>query len=316
MQSINFHLAYLLTKHECVIIPGFGAFVVSLEASKKGDEGVFTPPAYTLGFNPAIKHNDGLIANSLSKEKNISYKEATLLINQYVTHLLDRLNTTKTVTIDWLGSLSISSENKLIFTPAALLSCNAALFGFTNFYFSPLMEVRDQKKGNKDVMLIPINRKVLTRVGSVAAAILALLLVPISVNDSGGQMQNASLFPVSVNVVTAAVEEIADEKSADEVTVSADTLLSVPEAIPVPEIKQEACYYIIIASLPTQSVAKEKLSDFQAAGFTSAAIISKGDRYRIYVEKFEYKSDAEKYLIHFRQDNPKYATTWLLHQRG
>jgi nucleoid DNA-binding protein len=335
MQAINFHLAYLLTKHECVIIPGFGAFIVSPEASYKDKEsGIFSRPASVLGFNPDIRHNDGLLASSLSKEKNISYKDATLLINQYVTRLVDRLNTTKSVTINWLGDLSLSPENKILFTPAARLSCNAAHYGFINFYFPRLEEIRLEEKENNRGILIPFNRRTFMRAGSVAAAVLALFFISTPLNDSQGRLQNASLLSFISNAQPVLAEEPVNEETGQSEAIlpvseiipvaeviTAPAVIAVPETKPAPaeEVEpvkaNEVYYFIVIASLPSKTAANQKLSDFQASGFDHAAIISKDNRHRIYIERFKDKEAAETFLTHFRQDNPKYATSWLLRQR-
>ncbi|MDR2085544.1 MAG: hypothetical protein LBP72_00005, partial [Dysgonamonadaceae bacterium] len=105
MKNLNFYIAYLLTKHECVIIPGFGAFVVfAVCASKKEIEGVLCPPAQSLGFNPEIKHNDGLLTHFVSEMETISYKEADRFIKQYVNQLNEQLIAAKNVAVKWIGS--------------------------------------------------------------------------------------------------------------------------------------------------------------------------------------------------------------------
>ena len=68
MQGISFHIAYLLTQHEYVIVPGLGAFVVSLpEKDKTSRWGILSPPVYSLEFDQELKHDDGLLANSIEE---------------------------------------------------------------------------------------------------------------------------------------------------------------------------------------------------------------------------------------------------------
>jgi nucleoid DNA-binding protein len=325
MQNIDFHLAYLLTRHECVIIPGFGAFVVSyIPASKKKGSEVFCPPCQMLSFNSTIKHNDGLLANSLSLEKNISYKETGLIINQYVNHLNNQLNTGKTIVIQWIGNLSLSPENKIIFTPSARLSCNAFNYGFGNFYIPDIKELKSAnetnsvKRNNDEVVTISVNRRALMWTGSVAAAVLALLLVSTPLNNhSGKNAQDASFIPIPVNKIESQGTTVEEQ-----VIVIDNPLVSEPkpETIEIkPEMIQPAnvrYYYIVIASLPAKNLAEKKLPDFQKAGFANAAIISREDKHRIYVNKFEDKKEAEVFLAEFRIKNPEFATAWLLSQRN
>jgi len=329
MQNIDFHLAYLLTKHECVIIPDFGAFVVSfLPASKREETGIFCSPVHSLGFNSNIKHNDGLLANSLSIEKNIPYKEATFLLKEYANYLNDQLNKSKELKIKWVGTLSLLGENRILFTPASRLSCNALHFGFSNFYLPCLKELESnreivvEKKENREVIQISVNKRTLTWASSVAATVLALFLVSTPLNNQYEQnRQRASLLSIPVEKMEIKKEAEAATMLLDTITISEPVSISeIEQELPiVPEEKVETntrCYYVVVSSLPTVKLAEVKLVDFLEAGFADAAIISKGDKHRIYVNKFEQKEIAESYLNEFRQNNPKYATAWLLAQRN
>ena len=326
MQDLNFHLAYLLTKHECVIIPDFGAFVVSsVPALKREETGIFCPSAQTLGFNSNIKHNDGLLANSLSLEKNISYKEAVFLLKDYVNYLTDQLNKSKDLNIKWVGTLSLLGEGKIIFAPDSRLSCNALNFGLSDFYLPSLREleveenVTVEKEKNTEVVTISVKRRTLTWTSSAAVAALALFFGSILLNNHYEQnTQRAAILSIPVNKVEIEKEVVETE------TIPLDTIV-ISEEVNVLKIKQAVeedvktnarCYYVVVSSLPSKNLAEQKLLDFQKAGFTNATIISKGDKHRIYVNKFEQKEVAESYLQEFRQNNPKYATAWLLSQRN
>ena len=324
MQDIDFHLAYLLTKHECVIIPDFGAFVISsVCASKREETGIFCPPIQTLGFNPNIKHNDGLLANSLSIEKNISYKEATFLLKDYVGYLNDQLSRSKELNIKWVGSLALSGGDKIIFTPVPRMSCNAFNFGLSNFYLPCLRELESverkavvEKREDNKTITISVNRRALTWTGSVAAAVLALFLVSTPLNNQHEQnTQKASFLSIPVSKIEIGEEVEPDAILLDSVVVSETIVVSEEKPIVKEEINTRS-YYIIVSSLPTKNLAEKKLIDFHEAGFANAAIISKGDKHRICVNEFEQKEEAELYLSEFRQNNPKYATAWLLSQRN
>ena len=58
--SIFKHIVDLLYNNDCVILPGFGAFVLkNKSAFRKGDE--FFPPSKYVSFNSMLKENDGLL---------------------------------------------------------------------------------------------------------------------------------------------------------------------------------------------------------------------------------------------------------------
>jgi nucleoid DNA-binding protein len=320
---MNFYIAYLLTKHECVIIPGLGAFVVSkIEQNKKIEETLLCPPAYQLGFNPEIKHNDGLLANTIAKGKEISYKESCLQIQQYVDFLYKRLIEQRKIQLPWVGNLSLSPEGKIVFTPSIQLSCNAGYFGLTNFYMPTLQELEDSierpvLKSNKEneLLLIPINRKMVRWTASVAAAVLALFLVATPLNRHAAiSCQQAAFIPIQHKTT-----EVPLEVPINEPIAIAD--LPVEEInIPQEELIQEIIvqpthyYYIVVASLPTRNSAEKMVKDFQQTEFPQADVVSAGDKHRIYVNKFEHKKEAELFLNAFRNEYPNHSAAWLLSQ--
>jgi hypothetical protein len=326
MQNIPFHIAFLLTQHECVIIPGLGAFVVSpADREKTSRWGILSPPEYFLCFNSEIKHTDGLLANSVAKEKKCSYKEANGLIDQYVTTALQSLKEGKRVYIPWVGSL-YSKDNKRIFQPERTLSCNAFNYGLTSFSLPHVKEIQQQEyistgEKNKEIVWIPIHRKIITYTGSIAAALIAMCIIPTPLNNGYIQPVNtqyASLFSLSSQ------RNIVDEDtnaSATIIQTSTEGLVIQPEPVTISEKVMDStkihtpCYYIIVASLPNQAAAEKTLVEFRSIGFEDAAILSSDGRHRIYTNRFENKAEAEKFLIQFRTNHPEQANAWLLKLR-
>ncbi|MDL2222556.1 SPOR domain-containing protein [Bacteroidales bacterium OttesenSCG-928-M11] len=317
MQNINFHLAYLLTKHECIIVQGLGAFIVIPNNEKQKEaEGLWLTPENSLGFNPNITHVDGLLANSLSKEKGISYKEACWLVKQYGEDVKSKLISGQTINIPWIGSLKLLSDGKIEFIPAAKLSCNSSFYGFANFHLSPLSELTQEVIFESPTEVIEINsRKSYNkkRFATIAAAVASLFILSIPANDySGSNHQSASIL----NFRSLPSTSIEMEK---EQTIAPDTLVLTQEKIietninPAPNTRY---YYIIVASLPTKELAEKKVFEYRENDFPQAAIVSKEDKHRIYVNKFEDKNEAESFLNSFRTSFPKHAKAWLLAQRG
>jgi nucleoid DNA-binding protein len=322
MQRIYFHLAYLLTKHECVIIPGVGAFVVSPMLERKTNQwGILFPPANFLGFNSEVRHNDGLLATSLAKEKNSSYKESDRLIRRFADDLIERLNKGEIVQMQWLGSLSLSDENKIVFKPTANLSCNAANYGFTNFclpYVNELYKSVNQEEhfpnAKKDVIWIPLNRRILTYAGSIAATVLALFVfsTPLNNHSDYKQTRSASIFdfPLAIESVPTEIE------SNTNVIVPVNGVVSEAiiekEEVKLPSKKR---YFIIIASLPDRQSAQQTLEKIQSEGLQNASILESGKKQRIYIDQFEDKKEAESFLAKFRKENPKYADAWLFGEK-
>jgi len=305
-------------------VPGLGAFVASLSDREKTNRwGIFSPPETFLDFNPEIKRKDDLLANSLAKGEKCTYKEANLLIDQYVTDVLRSLEEGKRVHIPWVGSL-YSKDNEKLFQPERILSCNAFNYGLVGFSMPSVTELQQEQetnifpeKKNKEVVWIPVNRKYITYSGSVAAALLAACLIPTPLNNgysNQAHTQYASLISIPA---TNTVNEEKEAKKTETPALSDSTFMrKKTETLPaqtVSPVKAEGFhYYIIIASLPNQTLAEKTLSEFQDKGFESAAILSADGRHRIYTNRFEDKSEADKFLIQFRKEHPANANAWLL----
>lgn len=338
MQNIPFHIAYLLAHHECVVVPGLGAFVVSPSGKGKNNRwGILSPPENFIVFNSEIKHNDGLLANSIAKEKKCSSEEANTLIDQYVTQVIDSLNDGKRVKIPWVGSL-YSKDNENLFHPERTLSCNASNYGLTDFSLPYIKDLKQgvnviSKKKNKKTARISDNRRFFIYAGSVAAALVAICFIPTPLNN--GHV-NPAEERLSSLIQLPAQDTIDEETIISDTIIASDTIIPIlsdipiqsepvliteetpapePAAITTPVKANTDRYYIIIASLPNKLLAEKTLAEVQSKSFNYAAVISSNGRYRIYTNSFEDKIEAEKFLVQFRKDYPKYANAWLLKQK-
>jgi len=329
MENIFSHIAYLLTKHECVIIPGFGALVHSYMPTNVIDEDIFASPAVSLGFNSELKHNDGILADSIKREQKISYNDANKMVSDFSARLDDLLKNKKEVVIPQVGRFRLSENKKISFSPATDLSANAGYFGFKNFYMPllseinvPLVEEEPKRSRNEQVIMIPLNKRLLTAV-SVAAAVLILMLFSTPIDNRDVPMQYAGMFSSQTFSMPEVVPVDLPEELLVENVEKADTtavLKEAPEEItPVqeevsPVVKSSKEYLIIIASFPNRREADRMLPHFQKE-FDSASVIERSDRTRIYIRSFQDKSEAEYFLNNFREDYPKHKDAWLLSNR-
>ncbi len=90
------YISDLLYRYECVILPGFGAFLTQ-KKSAHFDETInaFFPPKKLISFNAQLKKNDGLLANYIADSKEISYPAAVYKIEEFVLQLNHELEKNK-----------------------------------------------------------------------------------------------------------------------------------------------------------------------------------------------------------------------------
>lgn len=329
MQNISSHIAYLLTQHERVIIPGLGAFVVSSsEKEKKSKWGILTPPENSLYFNSEINYSDELLANSIAKEKNCSTEYAFTLINDYVSNTLISLDEGKKVHIPFVGNL-YSQDNEILFKPEGTLSCNALNYGLSRFSIPSLQDIQNEstvspKKKSKKSTSSTAKHRIIAYAITIAVALIAVLMIPIPLNDGRIKPDDKQY----VNIVESSEQDLfKEEVEAPETIIPEplDTLKTIPEK-PASQTEEKSqnntaisnvtYYYIIVASLPDLASAKKTMAEIKSKGFKNADIISSSGKHRIYTSRFENKAEAERFLNKFRKDNPKYENAWLLTQSG
>ena len=108
--------------HDCVVVPGFGAFMINDEGARY-DFGNrrFLPPSRTIGFNPEVRHNDALLVGSISRREGISIETARGRLDTAVNSLRHQLQLSGEVAVGNLGILSRGlSPDAPVFTPSEL----------------------------------------------------------------------------------------------------------------------------------------------------------------------------------------------------
>ncbi|MDE6528441.1 MAG: hypothetical protein K2L78_05290, partial [Muribaculaceae bacterium] len=83
MNSISAYIEMLLRKHECVVLPGFGAFLCNYVPARFADDNELTinPPSRCLAFNGELVDSDGLLASSIARKEGLTYEAAVRRVN-------------------------------------------------------------------------------------------------------------------------------------------------------------------------------------------------------------------------------------------
>ena len=123
-------IAFLLYKHNCVIVPGFGAFLVNeKEAELNAGAKFVVPKSKAISFNAQIKSNDGLLANHLSNKNLYSYERGINEVQTYVNELNLKLQDKRNAEVSEVGTFYLTKEEKLIFVPYHSVNFEIASYG-------------------------------------------------------------------------------------------------------------------------------------------------------------------------------------------
>lgn len=139
MISILQHIQYLILHHDCVVVPGLGAFVARyVGASFTPDGTSLTAPGRELGFNALLSHDDGLLTGSVTRREGVSYECARSAVEREVELIHRRLRHEGSVSLDRIGILSLNGHGAIEFAPAAESAIHSLPFcGFTTLTLHP-----------------------------------------------------------------------------------------------------------------------------------------------------------------------------------
>ena len=91
-------------QHDCVVLPGFGAFIGNYSHSKLHPvTHLIQAPSKQLVFNRSLKTDDGLLTNALAVSMILSFGEAREVILNYCSELKHRLQNGDRVFLKGIG---------------------------------------------------------------------------------------------------------------------------------------------------------------------------------------------------------------------
>lgn len=293
MQDLFSHIESLLKSHDFVIVPGFGGFVAETTGATEID-GTLYPPHKSIGFNPSLSYNDGLLAQQYVREYGFTFDEATARIENIVAQIKESLNQWRHLRFGNLGMFHLT-ESGVQFEPSLTNNLLNSSYGLVPVYFPVIKEVVAEAKGVKfterETQSTALGYKIVT-----AVAILLLLLVfPLSLYDGRSTtplaLEQASLIP---NIDTV-------EQQASPVTVD---LASLPE--------NNMTYHVIIGSFYSRNKALQYLDELPSGFKEECEIVNSEHRYRVSYKRFGSESECDKFLETFTTSNPRFSDAWIL----
>ena len=179
MFSIIEHIEYLITRHDCVVVPGWGAFIANYDASSYDAEvGVMSRPRRSIGFNASVSHNDGLLAQSIVRRESIDYNEAMKFIADSVTTFRQQLAMDCEVSMGRLGYFRRNDGRFIEFMPFYHANGTDQFFGLNNLEIKDVATLESEVAMTDEPVaaIVPTERNLFVRKVSRIAASVAVLI--------------------------------------------------------------------------------------------------------------------------------------------
>jgi hypothetical protein len=137
--DIHNHLISLLYAHDCVVLPGFGGFILDrAPAEIDAGGGTAYPPSRRIAFNALLRRNDGLLASYVASAEGIGYEDAFRRVSSYAAACRSSLDENKRLALDDVGLFYLDRSGNVHFNPDRRRNFLAESYGLAPVALKPL----------------------------------------------------------------------------------------------------------------------------------------------------------------------------------
>ena len=313
MNSMSLHIEYLLTQHDCVVVPGWGALVVQHSQAIFNADNTITPPRRWLSFNSLLTHNDALLAHSIMRAEQCSYDEAMTRINEQVAQWHNTLQQGNSIVLDHIGSFASQDNGAIIFTEAASTIVNKGLTLLPAIdmpLLTDILPLDTEEERITSTVEQPVRitwyRRAAQAVASIAAIVILMLFISTPVDNFQPTNDYAALVAAEIltshdTIATATdtpvVEEVELTAAVMDEPVEVESVVTDTPATITTTPDETPRYILVIGSLPSRSLAEKQIAEFASMGVTEHINIYEGNgRYRLYIEGYNTMQQAQSRL--------------------
>jgi nucleoid DNA-binding protein len=306
--QLSTYIKDLLYRYECVIIPGFGAFLTQYRSARIDEQtNTFFPPGKVLSFNRQLQTNDGLLANYVASVEQSTYDTALQKIRNFTGKLSLRLSEGETVHLSGIGDFHLNSERSVQFDPIVSENFSATSFGLISFASSEIQREAHSTSVSEQDKNIPVVTLAQPQTTKPYLKYAAIGLVALGLSGIGG----LKIYEGQVQKHNFAEREKANtlvEHQIEEATfVIENPLPTLSLTIP----KQQGRYHIVAGAFRIEENAAKKMRQLQEKGYSP--ILLGQNRYglhQVIYNSFENRLEALQNLSRIkRTENPD---AWLL----
>ena len=185
MKELAKHIASLLLENDCVIIPDFGGFIAHyMPAQVNAEEHIFLPPMRIIGFNPQLRINDGLLAQSYMSVYGTTFPDAVKKLKLQSKELTATLHKEGSMELENVGELRYSIRGQYDFIPFDNRLTTPSLYGFDSFKIQKIKDLSKEIKVEVERSTQPVSTPVASEAPTVEKPSATLIELPETVSDT------------------------------------------------------------------------------------------------------------------------------------
>ncbi len=288
----------LLYSNDCVVLPGMGGFIAKYKgATLNTSLHTVYPPQKTIGFNPQIKENDGLLVSALCALNNCTYAEGKIELDAWVKEQSNTLLRGEKISWKGIGILFQDRLGKIQFIPDSRGNFSLESFGLEKIILVPV-ERKIEEPVTDDVSVLEKRAEQGSKWIWKAAAVLALPILGVGIfalshkiESTDWQYASFKLFGTKSRVaeytpaVTRAIPTYTVTEDTDivpapaiiETAVTAPIRLEEPEVVETVNPTHIAKYEIIVGAFAVSQNANRMVAELNKKGFKASLSSKKGN---------------------------------------
>jgi hypothetical protein len=317
--DITAYIKELLFGHDCVIIPGFGAFIGNYSAARiDREEGLFYPPVKKITFNRHLITNDGLLIGHISARTGLSYGEARDLIVAFTEDLRGKVTAGSKVMISQLGTFSTNREGTFIFEPDSTANYLLSSYGLESYHRQPVNDFDVRKKvlerHEKPAQPQPSMRRLLTRAAVIIPLLVAMALVPFHKSIFREKVSESNLNPLATAELEynrSQITNVTPAQPAESTTVGVTGPVQVSQE-PAVIVEEGGKFMLITGSFKSEENALIMVGKLRNKGYDPEISAGPDGFLRVSALTSETLPEAESILGKLKKD---YPGTWICKSR-
>ncbi len=306
--NISSHIQDLLYRYECVVLPGFGAFL-SQKQSAYIDENSreFYPPKKVISFNRQLIKNDGLLANYIAEVESVRYTTANNMIQEFVYDLENSLQNDAKAELANIGKFYLDAEDKLQFEPLSEVNFLTQSFGLSSYQAIPVQrEVYkaqvEELEEKTPLLFTPEKRR------SSFLKYAAIGLVAIGLSSFAG----LNIYSSQVSRHNIAEQQQAENQLQEQIQQATFVIDNPLPAVTFEVEKQSGNFHIVAGAFRVEENAQKKVDELRNDGYKARLLgVNKYGLHQVVYSSHQTRREAINKLYEVKRSN---EGAWLLVQ--
>jgi len=306
--NISNYIQDLLYRYECVVLPGFGAFLSQKQSAyidKESNE--FYPPNKVISFNRQLMKNDGLLANYIAEVEAVKYQTANNMIQEFVYDLENSLQNESKAELANIGKFYLDAEDKLQFEPFAKINFLTQSFGLDSYQTIPVNREVYKKQAEeieeKAPLLFTPERR---RSGLLKYAAVGLIALGVS------SFAGLNIYSSQVSKHNIAEQQEAESQLQEQIQQATFVIDNPLPAVTFEVEKQSGNYHIVAGAFRVEENAQSKVAELKKNGFKARYIgENKHGLHQVVYSSHQTRREAINKLYEVKRTN---EAAWLLVQ--